>query len=240
MRWLAWIPLVVIARALRVRLTVGPRRRYWQRRGRQGDFLLVALGDSLTQGIGSSRPAHSWLGRFVTHLESTTRRRVRIDNRAVYGARIADLIANQLPVPADADLVTMCIGANDCGRTDPETFRADLRRVCGQLPAGSIVGDVPEFQWGPRIAAAAELSQVVREVVAEFPALVLARVEFHTTGTRILTELAGDFFHPGDSGYRRIAAAFVTAYDGSVARAIGGAARSVVWLSTRPGSAATS
>lgn len=212
-RWLAWLPVLVVGRAVRVRLTVGPRRRYWQRRGRRGDLRLVALGDSLTQGIGSSRPSTSWLGRFARHVESVGGRSVRIDNRAVYGARIADLIATQLPLPTDADLVTLCIGANDCGRTEPETFRADLRRVCALLPAGSIVGDVPEFQWGSRIADAARFSQIVRDVVAEFPELRLARVEFHTAGTRILTELAGDFFHPADRGYRRIAAAFIDAYD---------------------------
>jgi len=52
---------------------------------------------------------------------------------------------------------------------------------------------------------------VVREVVAEFPDLVLALVEQATTGTRILTELAGDFFHPGDRGYARVASAFLSA-----------------------------
>jgi lysophospholipase L1-like esterase len=212
-RRLAWLPLLVLVRALRVRISVGPRRRYWHRRAQRGELNLVALGDSLTQGIGLSRPSMSWLGRFASHVASAGGRSVRIDNRAVYGARIADLIAAQLPVPVDADIVTVCIGANDSGRTEPDAFRADLRQVCGQLPPGSIVGDVPEFQWGARIAAAAQLSQIVRDVVAEFPALFLARVEFHTTGTRILTELAGDFFHPSDSGYRRIAAAFVSAWD---------------------------
>jgi hypothetical protein len=86
-----------------------------------------------------------------------------------------------------------------------------LRHVCPQLPAGSIVGDVPEFQWGLRMGAAAELSLVVREVVAEYPCLRLVQVERFTVGTKILTELAGDFFHPGNRGYRRISDAFVAA-----------------------------
>ena len=207
--WLGVLPVGIVARALKVRLSVAPRARYWRSRALTGDFLLVALGDSLTQGIGSSRPSTSWLGRFTTHLEASTGRRIRIDNRAVYGARIADVIGQQLPLPAASDLVTLCIGANDAGRTPPEQFRAELRLVCGHLPPGSIVGDVPEFQWGPRVAAAAQLSMIVREVVAEFPELVLAQVEAHTIRTKILTELAGDFFHPGDAGYRRIAAAFI-------------------------------
>jgi len=101
--------------------------------------------------------------------------------------------------------------ANDAGRTAPADFRESLRRVCAALPDGAIVGDVPEFQWGPRITAAAQLSTVVREVVAEFPDLVLAAVERETAGIRIFTELAGDFFHPGNRGHARIARAFTNA-----------------------------
>ena len=97
------------------------------------------------------------------------------------------------------------------GRTEPAEFAAQLRSVCAQLPPGSIVGDVPKFQKGPRVPKAAELSQLVRDVVAEYPHLNLARVEQHTRDTRILTDLAGDFFHPNDSGYRHIAQAFVEA-----------------------------
>ncbi len=203
----------VVARALRVRLSVGPWGRHWTRRGQQGDTLLVALGDSLTVGTGSSHPDTSWLGRYVAHVESHTGRSLKVDNRAVYGARIGDLVATQLPLPPDAAMVTLCIGSNDAGRTDPEQFRRDLEQVCAQLPPGSLVGDVPEFQWGGRVDAAAELARVVREVVAGFPDLVLATVEAHTVDTSVLTELAGDFFHPGDPGHRRIAAAFVEAYE---------------------------
>lgn len=203
------VPALVVARALRVRLSVGPWGRHWAERSTRGELVLVALGDSLTVGTGSSRPGRSWLGLYVAEVEGRTGRAVRVDNRAVYGARLADLVEHQLPLPSGTDLVTLCIGANDAGRTDPETFRRELRGVCTQLPPGSVVGDVPEFQWGGRIAAAAALSQVVREVVAQFPDLTLAPVEQRTAGTRILTELAGDFFHPGDPGHRRIAAAFL-------------------------------
>ncbi len=208
-------PAVVVARALRVRLSVGPWGRHWARRAQHGDTLLVALGDSLTVGTGSSRPRTSWLGLFVAHVEAHTGSSVRVDNRAVYGARLRDVIATQLPLPADAAMVTLCIGSNDAGRTDPEQFRRDLMHVCAQLPPGSLVGDVPEFQWGGRVDAAASLARIVREVVAGFPDLVLAPVERHTVDTKIFTELAGDFFHPGDPGHRKIAAAFIEAYDAS-------------------------
>jgi acyl-CoA thioesterase I len=213
-RWILLAPAiatVLLARGLKVRYSVEPRRRYWRQRATGPGPVIVALGDSLTQGTGSTRGATSWLGLFVRDFEARCATSVRVDNRAVYGARIADLIRTQLPVPDDASLVTMCIGSNDAGRTPPADFRAALTQVCAALPPGSIVGDVPEFQWGPRIAAAEQMSAIVREVVAEHPRLVLAEVEQHTRGISILTEFAGDFFHPNNSGHRRIAAAFIEA-----------------------------
>ncbi|MCW2522025.1 MAG: hydrolase family protein [Frankiales bacterium] len=199
------------ARALQVRLSVGPRRRHWAAQAGLGDLRLVALGDSLTQGIGASVPATSWLGVYRLALENQTGRRVRLDNRSGYGARIADVLADQLPVPPDAERVTVCIGANDAGRTDPETFAARFRALCRQLPDGALVGDVPVFRWGSRVPAAAELAAVVREVLAEFPGLALAQVERHTRPRWMLADLSGDFFHPNDRGHADIAAAFIEA-----------------------------
>ena len=46
---------VLAGRALRVRLSVGPRRRWWDTHRTPGGLRVVALGDSLTQGTGSDR-----------------------------------------------------------------------------------------------------------------------------------------------------------------------------------------
>lgn len=204
--------------ALRTRVSVGPRRRWWEQQARSGELLWVALGDSLTQGTGSSSPDTCWLGRSVGAARARTGRSVRVVNLAVYGARTDDVLATQLPAAealavelARADVVTVCVGSNDAGRLTAADFRARLEQLCDALPVGAVVGDVPEFQWGPRVAAAAELSAVVREVVDARPHLVLAPVEHATAGTRILTELAGDFFHPNDAGHARIARAFTPA-----------------------------
>ena len=199
---------LLAARALRVRASVTPRRRWWDAHRTPRGLHVVALGDSLTQGTGSSSPGRSYLGLLAADLAARTGRPVDVENRAVYGAKVADVLAEQLPVRADAELVLLCVGANDAGRTAPEEFRARLREACAQLPAGSVVGDVPQFQWGPRVPAAAALARVVREVVAEHPDLVLAPVERETTGTSVLTEIAGDWFHPNDRGHDRIARAF--------------------------------
>jgi len=200
----------LVGLALRTRLSVARRRRYWQDQANPGELLWVAMGDSLTQGIGSSRPQTSWLGRAAAVAAARSGRSVQVVNLAVYGARVADVLERQLPAAplADADVVTVCIGSNDAGRCSSAAFRAQLEQVCDALPPTAMVGDVPEFQWGPRVTAAAELSEVVRAVVRARPQLVLAPVERETAGTRILTELAGYFFHPNDNGHARIARAF--------------------------------
>lgn len=212
-RPLAALLLAVGGLALRTRLSVVPRRRAWDARARSGELLWVALGDSLTQGTGSARPATSWLGLGVAAAEAVTDRRFRVVNLAVYGARVSDVLDEQLGALdlAAADVVTLCVGSNDASRLSPEDFRATLGTICDALPAGAVVGDLPEFQWGPRVADAAALAVVAREVVAARPHLTLAPVEEATTGTRILTELAGDFFHPNDAGHARISRAFTPA-----------------------------
>ena len=139
-RWLAVLAAFVAVRALRVRLSAGSRRRYWH------------------------------LGLFIAHLHAATGTMVRTENRAVYGARVADVISTHLPLPARVDRVVLRIGANDAGRTPADQFCASLREVCALLPASSIVGDVPEFQSGPRAEEDAELvyrlvMSVVRSII---------------------------------------------------------------------------
>ena len=44
---------------------------YWRRRRRSpGDVLLVALGDSLAQGLGALHPERSWAGRLADAIET--------------------------------------------------------------------------------------------------------------------------------------------------------------------------
>lgn len=223
MRRLAWAgataPLIgaVAVRAVRVQTSARSRRAYWVAaadRAADGAARVVTLGDSLTQGTGSSSAQSSWLGRFSRRLADDLDQPVRVENRAVYGARVADVLAEQLPLPPDAELVTLCIGSNDAGRTRPEVFRDQLTRICDQLPDGSLVGDVPTFLWGPRVGAAAQFARIVREVVDAHPRLRLAAVEKATAAARISRHLAGDYFHPNDIAYGWIAEAFWSAYRG--------------------------
>ncbi len=192
---------------------------YWRRRGRSpGDVLLVALGDSLAQGLGAIHPETSWAGRLADAMEERTGARVRVLCLGMCGAGVADVLADQLPqVPEAAlrgepgTLIALEIGTNDAsGGTDPEEYRRLLTQLCGALPAGSLVGDVPDLKRGRVRVAGARLSEVAREVVAAHPGLRLARVEASTHGV-IPWEFGPDLAHPNGQGYRRFARAFTAA-----------------------------
>ena len=187
---------------------------YWRRRRRSpGRRTLVALGDSLSQGLGSRRPSSSWAGRLASALAERGGP-VRVVCLGVVGATAADVLRDQLPVAPEFGsdtVVALAVGTNDAAQgVPPETFRADLTALCAALPAGALVADVPDLQRGPVRAAAVELSAVAREVVASFPGLRLVRLE-DATHRMMPWEVGPDLAHPNALGYRRHGRAFVAA-----------------------------
>lgn len=213
------VTLVLLGRALLVVLSIGPRADYWQEQAQEpGDVAYVALGDSLTQGIGSSSPDAAFVSVLADDLAERTGKEVRVVNLSVTGATTEELVEDQLPeleqvlVDLESDgvelgLVTLAIGSNDVGDVTVQEYREDLTVALDALPDGSYVADVPDFNGGPSLQDAAELSRVVREEVAAREDLVLVPLEEYTAELS-LTEYAADYFHPSDSGYERYVAAF--------------------------------
>jgi len=220
------VALVLLGRGLLVLASIGPRAEYWQERAEQpGEVVQVALGDSLSQGIGSSSPQTSFVAVLAEDLQERTGAEVRVVNLSVTGATTEELVAEQLPAfrgllgelaaeGTPLGLVTLAVGANDVGDVTPEQYRADLVTVLDALLPGSLVADVPDFGGGEDRARAAALAQVVREEVAERPDLVPVALEQATAGQG-LEEYAGDFFHPSDEGYARYVEAFRAAVEAS-------------------------
>lgn len=192
-----------------------PYAQAWQRHnraaaGRPGP-LWVALGDSLTQGIGASGYDRGWVGQLSRRLREAGHEH-RVINLAISGARVADVLDRQLPqlqrltdtgnAPA---LVTLLIGSNDLFRPRyrrelPAGFEVLLQR----LPAGTVVANLPNPN-----ATAQTLNRALHRAVAE-RALVLADLrQPRTTSWR--GKLAADHFHPNDRGYAGIADAFADA-----------------------------
>jgi len=192
---------------------------YWRRRGRSpGDVLLVALGDSLAQGMGAVHPERSWAGRLAEAIEARDGVRVRVVNLGSVGATVADVLADQLPrVPAEATgpgaVVALAVGTNDAAQDVPaEDFRRDLEAVCAPLPAGALVADVPDLQRGVVRERGMRLAEVAREVVAAHPDLTPVALEAATHHVHVW-EAGPDLAHPNGRGYRRYGRAFVEAWE---------------------------
>lgn len=193
-----------------VQAEIGPYAAAWRAANAgamaQDGPLWVALGDSLTQGIGASAYDRGWVGQLAQQLR-TSGRAMRVVNLSVSGARVSDLLSRQLPVLQELNpsLITVLIGSNDLfqprlRRALPAAFDALL----AQLPPGAVVANLPNPN-----AAAEAVNRSLHRAVAE-RGLVLADMRGRRT-TNWKGKLAADSFHPNDRGYAAIAAVFAAA-----------------------------
>lgn len=219
--------LVESVRLVRLYRSVDGNKRYWQQRAsaptESGDFVYVALGDSVANAIGASSPQNGYVGLIARHIEESTGRKVHVVNVSVTGATTADVIREQLPKIRDMkpDLVTLDIGANDVNKAMPEDiFLRDFAAILSALPVGiTIVADLPTFKRGPRQATLVRLNSSIHELVAA-DNFRLAPI-FEITGSTIgdWRTYGADFFHPSDRGYRNWYRAFETHVDSVIGAA---------------------
>lgn len=170
-----------------------------------GEPLWVALGDSLSQGIGASSLESTFV-RQVQRRLAEVGRPVPVLNLSVSGARIHDVIERQLPrlnqLAHEPAFVTCTVGSNDLLRSVRlKRSTRQLSALFDELPAGSVVATLP--------AAGSMVAGYVNRVIgAEAPRRGhrVADVAAHMSGWR--RRLAGDGFHPNDAGYEAWTAAF--------------------------------
>ena len=204
--------------------TIPVNSAYWREQHRRsGELLYVALGDSAAQGIGASRPGHSYVGLVARDIRNLSGRTVRVANLSQSGARLREALERQLPVLAtlQPDIVTVAIGANDIAGFEAERFERELRMLFAALPAQAIVADVPSFYLGRAEQSARAANRIVRAVAAEFGLAVapLHQVTRRRSAARTaLRDVAADFFHPNDRGYTVWASAFAPLVAAAVAR----------------------
>lgn len=158
--------------------------------------LWVALGDSMSQGIGASDPERGWVGVARDRLE-----RFRVVNLSQSGARTQDVVDFQIPVLQSLgvapDLVTVLVGANDLGAPARRAALPDaFDRLLSHLPRRSIVATMPQ---------PGKATDAVNEAIHGAP-VVPVSVETNWRG-----KLAADHFHPNDAGYEAIADGFLPA-----------------------------
>jgi acyl-CoA thioesterase I len=179
----------------------------------------VALGDSTGVGVGA-RHGGGYPARLVGRLagEGTT---LQLVNRCVSGARVVDVLAEQLPgaLGARPDLLTLGVGINDVTHgTDLARFADDYERVAAALAgtgAPVVVVNVPDLALSP-LAQGEETQRLVRRRIALVNGVIAAAVRRHgftlvdlyaSTEEELARDPEGlfseDRFHPSDAGYER-------------------------------------
>ena len=198
----------VLSSVRAVEATVEPRAEEWDRRNdealRSDGPLWLVLGDSTSQGIGSSTIETSFVRVVHQRLDAHTGRRWRVLNLSVTGARMGGVVEQQLAawgnLNIDADLVTCLAGANDVfARSSSRTLASAASRLLGALPSGAVVGQLGAS--GPsrhRVSLARNLF----EEWAEAGHIVLFDPWRWPTMRGMWAQ---DRFHPNDAGYGAIA-----------------------------------
>ncbi len=170
------------------------------------DFIYVALGDSVAQGIGASSISKSYVGLIAAHIGQTTGRRVHILNFSVTGATVAGVVHDQLPRLKDInpDFVSLDIGANDVNHNVPTgQFLRDYNTILDALPASkSLVADLPVFGSNAKQKSLDTLNESVIETLKNHNIERAPISQFTRITVNDWTTYAADFFHPSDKGYR--------------------------------------
>jgi len=180
---------------------------------------IVALGDSLTAGLGLPAGA-----AFPARLEAALKAKghaVTIVNAGVSGDTASGGLGRlDWSVPDDADAVILELGANDALRgVDPKTTKAALDAILGKLDARR----VPVLLAG--MAAPRNMgAYYVREFDAMYPALASThRVVFYPfflAGVATDPKLnQGDGLHPTAAGVDVIVARILPSVEALIARA---------------------
>jgi lysophospholipase L1-like esterase len=185
----------------------------------------VALGDSLAEGVSDWGRGDTRIG-FVYILADALRSAspaLKLTNLGVGGARVADVLRNQLPMVStrQPDFITLVIGANDVPNTAIEQFAKDYQAVMRGLTAEDdakiVVATVPNFghllppQFASYRTAVEErvhaFNRVILETAAAHNALVVDLQGRQEIQDR--RNISADGVHPNARGYRIMAQAFI-------------------------------
>lgn len=187
---------------------------------RSTPLLYVALGDSTVEGVGASRPAHTYVSRIHARLQNLFPA-ARMANLGVSGARSADVLSGQLPraVALGPHLVTLSIGPNDItGGVPLAEFERNIEAILGTLAretrAVIVVSLLPDLAVTRRFRSSQARAEVARQT-ARFNEVLADRAREHGAELVDLYRpsrdevpgrpelLADDGYHPSDIGYAR-------------------------------------
>ena len=183
------------------------------------ELIFVVLGDSTAAGLGAGSARDAYPTVLAERLAEETGRPVRLHAFGVSGARVADVLEEQVPrlAPLEPDLVFVGIGANDVTHLTPlSDIRRDMAVLLERLSATDaavVVAGAPDMRvlaWhqplrhitylrGKQVTSAIE--DVAREQGAAVVELAKETGPFFAEEPE--THFSEDEFHPSAVGYRR-------------------------------------
>jgi len=99
-------------------------------------LVYVALGDSLTSGVGVEKYEDSYPYLVASELSKAKNAQIELKTFSYPGARTTDLIRDLLDpaIASNPDMITLMIGVNDIhGRVGKEEFRDNYEYILGRL-----------------------------------------------------------------------------------------------------------
>lgn len=178
---------------------------------------MYVLGDSTVAGVGSPTEAESLPALIGRRVADATARPVHVVGTGVSGARMATVLADQLPlVPTGLDAIVVVVGSNDATHaTPPWRFEADARAL---LERAARLAPVVVLAGTPRFHRNEIIPEPLRTVLDRYAALLRSRqvaAVAATSGTRFVDiareasprflgvpeASSPDAFHPSPIGY---------------------------------------
>lgn len=183
------------------------------------DLLYVALGDSLTAGVGVENYEKSYPYLLAEKLAAGGKNKITLKNFSYPGAKTSDLINDFLAsaIAQKPDIITLLIGTNDVyGRVSTTAFRKNYQNILDQLTKNTkakiYIINLPQigsnklllppynfyYNWRVR-----KFNEIIKELAANYQVKYLdlaapALVQFKDDQTNY----SADLFHPSANGYK--------------------------------------
>ena len=160
----------------------------------------LALGDSLTQGIGTQTPGDGYVPDIVGRLEARDGEPWRVINLSITGGKLADVTNRQIPLieelGLEPDLITCIIGSNDIIIPFGSTFaRRDAHALVEAIPHGTLLARLGGSPITRRKAGA--INEVFEAAETKGRIKMFSPWEWPTWSG----SWAKDRFHPNEQGY---------------------------------------
>ena len=192
-------------------------KQYFSQLLRRKPYVYVALGDSVTEGIGATSTHRTFASVIASYLKSQ-KKNLQYHNLGKRGAPTKEILGEQLDaaIALNPDLVTISAGVNDIRvLSTPWQFKKDLRELISRLEeethAEIVINNIPDFTVTPLIPRFSKriirfiirrFNNVMIDVVTNSRATLVDLFSFTAVfGKQYPEAIAEDKFHPSDFGY---------------------------------------